>query len=125
MTGTSSTTSIEQVVEDYFAMWNEVDTERRRTIIAETWTPDARYKDPMVAADGQDGLVAMVAAVHEQFPGHRFHLTSAIDAYQDRARWGWELVGPDDVIAAGVDFAALTTDGCLSEVIGFLEQPDS
>lgn len=123
MTGTSSTTSIEQVVEGYFAMWNEVDTERRRQIVAETWASDARYKDPMVAADGQDGLVAMVAGIHEQFPGHRFRLTSAIDAYQDRACWGWELTGPSGVIAAGVDFAVLTVDGRLSEVTGFLEQP--
>jgi hypothetical protein len=111
------------VVETYFAMWNETDATRRRGLIEAAWTPDASYLDPMFAADGPDGLDALVAGVHQQFPGHRFRLTGAVDVHHDRARWGWELVGPDGggVVAAGVDFAVLATDGRLRQVTGFFE----
>lgn len=118
-------TPISEVVNGYFAMWNETDAPRRRAVTAATWSQDAHYIDPMFAADGHDGLDALVAAVHEQFPGYRFRLTGAVDAHHDRARWGWELAGPDGgpPAAVGVDFALLASDGRLRAVTGFFEQP--
>ena len=120
----AATTPINEVVDGYFAMWNETDPTRRREVIRATWSEDASYVDPMFAAEGPGALDEMVAGVHERFPGHRFRLTGSIDAHNDRARWGWELVGPDGgpPIAAGVDFAVLTPDSRLREVSGFLEQ---
>jgi hypothetical protein len=112
---------INGIVEGYFAMWNETDPDRRRAVVEATWTRHPRYLDPMVAADGRDGLDTMVEGVHRQFPGHRFRLAGAVDAHHDRARWGWELVGPDGPVAAGVDFATLAGDGRLADVTGFIE----
>jgi hypothetical protein len=125
MTDTKSASAITAVVDGYFAMWNEPDPTRRRQVIAATWSPDASYVDPMFAAEGTVALDAMVAAVHGQFPGHQFRLTGAVDAHHDRARWSWELVGPDggSPVAAGVDFAVLAPDGRLRAVTGFLGQP--
>ncbi len=123
MTESSGATPIGEVVDGYFAMWNETDPTRRREVIRRTWSEDASYVDPMFSAEGPDALDAMVAGVHEQFPGHRFRPTGTVDAHNDRAQWGWELVGPDDGRAvAGVDFAVLAPDGRLREVSGFLEQ---
>ncbi len=118
---------ISEVVDGYFAMWNETDPERRHAVTAATWARDARYIDPMFAADGYEAMDAMVAAVHTQFPGHRFRLIGAIDAHHDRARWGWELAGPDGgpPVAVGIDVAALAPDGRLREVTGFFEQPSA
>jgi SnoaL-like protein len=118
---------ISDVVDGYFAMWNESDPTRRRAVTAATWARDAIYRDPLFAADGHAGLDAMVVAVHEQFPGHRFRLTGAVDVHHDRARWEWELAGPDGgaPVAAGVDFAALARDGRLREVTGFFAPPAS
>jgi hypothetical protein len=125
MTEINATTPIGEVVDGYFAMWNETDPVRRRTVIAATWSDDASYLDPLFAADGPEGLDAMVAGVHERFPGHRFQLIGAIDAHHDRARWDWELAGPDGSppVATGLDFAVLAPDGRLRAVTGFLEQP--
>ena len=125
MTGTNSTTTINTVVDGYFAMWNETDPLRRREVTAATWAQGASYVDPLFAADGRDALDALVIAVHEQFPGHRFRLTGAIDAHHDRARWSWELAGPNGSppVAVGVDFAVLAPDGRLRMVTGFFEQP--
>ena len=125
MTGSNAATPIGEVVDGYFAMWNETDPARRREVIEATWSEDASYVDPMFAADGPDALDEMVAGVHERFPGHRFRPIGAVDAHNDRARWGWELAGPDDgqPVAAGVDFAVLAPDGRLRQVTGFFERP--
>jgi hypothetical protein len=125
MSETSTATAIGTIVEGYFAMWNETDPARRRDVIAATWAPDARYADPMFVADGADALDALAVGVHQQFPGHRFRLTTGVESHHDRARWGWELVGPDGgaPVAAGVDFAVLAPDGRLREVTGFFQQP--
>ncbi len=113
---------IDEVVAGYFALWNETDAAARRAALAATWTADASYRDPLLAAEGHDALDAMVAAVHAQYPGHRFGLTGAIDAYPGRARWSWALAGPDGTpIVAGLDVAVLADDGRLRSVTGFFE----
>jgi hypothetical protein len=33
--------NLTQLIDRYIAMWNETDAERRRTLIAETWTENA------------------------------------------------------------------------------------
>jgi hypothetical protein len=115
-------TDVNTVVDGYIAMWNETDAGRRRELIARTWTDDATYLDPHMAGDGPDGIDAMVAAVQERFPGHRFDLAVQPDAHHDRVRFGWRLVGDgDQAIAAGTDFARVAEDGRLREVTGFLE----
>jgi SnoaL-like domain len=126
MTETDAATPISTVVDGYFAMWNEADPARRRELIAAAWSPDARYVDPMFAADGADALDALVAGVHEQFPGHRFRLTSAVDVHHGRARWGWELAGPDGgaPVAGGVDFAVLASR-CSRPTAGCARSPAS
>jgi hypothetical protein len=111
--------TLTRIVDGYFEMWNETDPARRREVITATWAPGAGYVDPMFAADGHEALDTMVAAVHQRFPGHRFRLTEAADGHHDRARWGWELAGPDGPVAAGVDFAVLDAEGRLREVTGF------
>jgi hypothetical protein len=113
---------VKTVVDGYIAMWNETDPGRRRDLIARTWTDDATYLDPHMAGEGPDGIDAMVAAVQERFPGHRFDLAVEPDAHHDRVRFGWRLVaGGDEAVAAGTDFARLAEDGRLREVTGFLE----
>ena len=126
MNESNATTPIGEVVDGYFAMWNETDQARRREVIEATWTSDASYVDPMFDAEGQDALDAMVAGVNEQFLGHRFRPTGTVDVHNDRVRWGWELAGPGDgsTVFSGVDFAVLAADGRLREVTGFFEQPN-
>jgi hypothetical protein len=114
---------VSTVVDGYIAMWNETSPERRREIIADTWSDDASYLDPLMAGDGHAGIDAMVAGAQEQFPGHRFELTAGPDAHHDRVRFAWKLVGADggEPVAAGVDFATVADDGRLRAVTGFLE----
>jgi hypothetical protein len=115
-------TEVTTVVESYIAMWNETDPQRRRSIIEQTWTDDASYVDPNAEVAGADGLDALVAAVQEQFPGHRFVLAAGPDAHHDRVRFTWQLVGESgDAIATGLDVGVIADDGRLRAVTGFLE----
>lgn len=119
-----SITANDTIVEQYFAMWNTDDPSTRRRIIETTWVEEASYVDPLLVADGAEGLDAMVDAVHAQYPGHRFRRTTGVDAHHDRLRFGWELVGPDgSLTVAGVDVAEVAGDGRLATVTGFFGDP--
>jgi hypothetical protein len=112
------------VIKGYFDVWNEANPAERRNLIGRIWAEDARYVDPLLAAEGPEGIDAMVAGVQQQLPGHRFRLAGAIDSHHDRVRFAWELIGPNGgaPVYAGVDFGTLAADGRLSSVTGFLDR---
>jgi hypothetical protein len=116
-------TNINDVVHTYIEGWNEPDPQRRRALVGQTWTDDARYVDPHFAGEGADGIAAMIGGVQEQFPGHRFELVDGPDAHHDRVRFTWHLQGPDGPVAVGTDFGTIAEDGRLREVTGFLALP--
>jgi hypothetical protein len=114
-------TDITTIVDGYIAAWNETDADRRRALVADAFTDDASYVDPLMTGDGTDGIAAMIGGAQQQFPGHRFELSAGPDAHHDRVRFAWTLVGDGAQVAAGVDFATLAGDGRLQAVTGFLE----
>jgi len=109
----------------YLAAWNETDAAARRRLIADAWTADATYVDPMGAAEGPAALDATIAAVHERFPGFRFALLGDADGHGPNVRFTWGL-GPQDQEPpiVGTDFVRLR-DGRIAEVTGFLDRVPS
>ena len=105
----------------YIAAWNETDPERRRALVGETFSEDARYLDPLMSGEGQDGIAEMIGAAQSQFPGHRFELAYGPDAHNDVVRFACTLHGADGPVASGVDFGTVAEDGRLRNVTGFLE----
>jgi hypothetical protein len=126
---TTDTTTVTAVVDAYIDMWNEEDADRRADLFRRAWADDARYRDPLLEADGPAGLGEMVDNVHSHYPGHRFRRTTGVDAHHDSARFGWELVAPDGaVFVGGIDVATMAEDGRLRTVTGFfgdLPAPDA
>ena len=115
-------TDITQLIDRYIAMWNETDAERRRALIAQTWTDTASYVDPVMQGEGQAGIDAMVRGVHDRFPGHRFRLTSDPDAHHDRVRFSWELAPEGGApVVSGTDFAVVSAGSGLQTVTGFFD----
>ena len=45
-----SMSDLTAIVHRYIDSWNETDADRRRALIAEVFTPDASYTDPLIAA---------------------------------------------------------------------------
>jgi hypothetical protein len=110
-----------ELIDRYIAAWNETNPERRKELIAQTWTEDATYLDPLVHGEGRSGIDAMIAAVQGQFPGLRFRRAGDLDAHHDHLRFGWELA-PDGgaAVAGGVDFG-VTRGKLLQTITGFID----
>ncbi len=117
------TETVQALVDTYLAAWNETDATRRRALVSRTFTDDATYVDPLVAAETADGIDATIAAVQQHYPGHRFALADGPDAHHDRVRFSWHLVSEESGgrVATGTDVGELAPDGRLRAVTGFLE----
>lgn len=118
----AQTAQAQTLAEQYIAAWNETDAERRRAIIAGSWTDDAAYVDPMMTGAGHDEISAMIGGAQAQFPGFRFSLISKVDAWGDRMRFSWGA-GPAgaDPVVEGTDFIVVANDR-LKSVTGFLDK---
>lgn len=117
MTTTDTTATI---ADRYLAAWNATDAGARRAALEAAWTPDCRFTDPMADTTGYDELTAFMEGVQAQFTGHRFVLSSNVDAHHDLVRLTWDLVGPDGAVAAvGHDTLTLAADGRVRTVTGF------
>ena len=113
----------QQIAERYIALWNETDTGRRSALLDQGWAEDALYIDPMGRAQGHAEIGAMIGAVQQRFPGFRFALTGAADGHGEHVRFAWSL-GPAQgpAVVEGVDFCALSPDGRLASVVGFIDK---
>jgi SnoaL-like domain len=116
-------TATPDLADRYLAAWNETDPGARRTALADLFTDDVRYTDPLVSVESRDALDATIGAVQQQFPGFVFRLAGPADAHHDQLRFSWEL-GPADGEApvAGSDVAVLDGDGRIRTVLGFLDR---
>ncbi|WP_161884114.1 nuclear transport factor 2 family protein [Deinococcus alpinitundrae] len=114
-------TEVTDLADRYITIWNETDATRRRELIAQTWTEDASYLDPLMQGEGWSGIDAMIEAVQTQLPQHRFRRTSEVDEHHGQLRFSWEIgPQPGKPVAVGVDFATVQGDR-LRTVTGFLD----
>lgn len=110
------------IVQSYIALWNESDPQRRLALLAQGWSEDAHYVDPLAQARGREGISTLIGAVQARFPGFRFRLLGRPDAHGEHLRFSWEL-GPQDAqdMIQGTDFAEVS-EGRLRRVTGFLDK---
>ncbi|MGI8881934.1 MAG: nuclear transport factor 2 family protein [Jatrophihabitans sp.] len=116
-------TDFDDLARRYINTWNETDPVVRRAAVDALFSEDARYIDPMVAAEGPAAIAATIGAVQGQFPGFAFRLAGPVDAHHEQARFGWEL-GPagQEAPIAGFDVALTDASGRLQMVLGFLDK---
>jgi len=119
----SSSNDVNDLIDRYITMWNQIDGERRRRLVESTWVEEATYVDPVMNGDGQSGIDAMIQGVQERFPGHLLSRTSEVDVHHDRIRFSWQL-GPEGgaAIVKGTDFGVVAADGRLQAITGFFDQ---
>ena len=106
----------------YIELWNERTASRRREMLANDWTADAKYVDPIMSGEGHDGVDALIAGVQQRFPAFKFKLIGEPNGYGDQLRFSWGL-GPDgaDSPIKGTDFAMLK-EGRIRSITGFVDQ---
>lgn len=114
-----SDADLAKLIDRYCEAWCEDDAGKRADILQEVFAERATYTDPMAHVDGRANLVAHIGIVRQQFPGAVISRTSAIDAHNQRARFGWQLVQPNGpTLADNIDFAEVR-DGKIQSVVGF------
>lgn len=115
-------TDITTIAKAYIQAWNETDPARRQALLQTNWTEDATYVDPVMAGQGHAEIAALIAGIHERFPGFRFQLLGTPDSHGNHGRFSWGL-GPDgaEPIIEGTDFVEIA-DGRLAKVTGFLDK---
>jgi len=113
---------IATLVDGYVAAWNEHDPQKRRALVAGTFSGDATYVDPVLAGEGIDGISTMIGAAQQQFPRHRLTLVGEPDGHHDVLRFSWRFAAPDGTGSLdGLDCVVLGDDGLMRNVVGFLE----
>ena len=117
---TATDTNVEQLVDRYIAVWNETDPATRRDLIAQTWTEDGTYLDPLLTGAGHDGIDATIGGAQPQFGGARFRRTSDVNAHHDVVRFSWALGSEDNLALSGVDFGVIA-DGRFQSLTGFFD----
>ena len=116
-------TTYDDLAQSYIDAWNETDSNARRKAVHQLYTEDARYVDPLAAADGPEAIASMIGAVQQQFPEFSFRLAGPVDGHHNQARFGWEL-GPAGSPApiVGFDVAVSDDSGRIKTVLGFLDK---
>jgi hypothetical protein len=119
-TGAHMDHSIETIVDSHLAAYCEPHAPTRVAVFGKLWNAQGRLVDPPLESRGHDGMSEQAAALIQQFPGHRFVRTTAVDRHHEFARYGWELRNATGSrVLEGVDFLALDVDGRIMNVVGF------
>lgn len=120
-------TDFDDLARRYIAAFNEPDGTARRKLVADLFTPDATYTDPMADVAGHDGIDGVLGAARAQLAGFEFRLLGPVDAHHDQARFRWAagpaevLDGPGDAPVVGFDVLVTGDDGRITTVHGFLD----
>ena len=112
--------SIETIVDSHLAAYCEPDAGTRLSVFSEVWNRGGRLVDPPLESSGHQGMSDQAAALLQQFPGHRFVRTTAVDQHHEFARYGWALrnaMGQE--VLEGMDFVTLDVDGRIMKIVGF------
>jgi hypothetical protein len=95
------------LVSAYIAVWNLPDEERPGAM-ADVFTADVLYVDPLVATRGLAELSDYIGTTRRHFAGSRFVPRDPVNGHHDQILFGWECGPPDaESIVAGLDVALL------------------
>lgn len=110
----------------YINAFNETNAVERKRLVAELFTADVGYADPMATVAGHDGVDAFINGAHQQFPGWVFTLIGPVDGHGRQARFTWGL-GPEGVEppVVGFDVVVIDDEGRICQVLGFLDKVPS
>ncbi|MEO3870238.1 nuclear transport factor 2 family protein [Nonomuraea sp. B12E4] len=111
------------IIDRYIAAWNETDPEARAKAVAEVWTEDCTYTDPLADVTGHAAMAAVIEGAQGMFPGLVFTPGEVYEAHHHIARFTWHL-GPagGEPVAVGFDVVELAEDGRIRRVLGFLDK---
>jgi hypothetical protein len=137
-----SARSAAELADQYVALWNEPDADRRRRMIAELWAEDGRHilqppqeiraiaAQPGIAmtailqAQGYEEIEARAASAYEHWVGSEglsFRGRDDAERLADVVKLHWEAVATDGtVFAVGLSILVLAADGRIERDYTFI-----
>ncbi len=108
------------LVDDYLALWNMPDADRRRRI-DELFTEDPVYNDPTVSIRGRADLDAYIGLTRKRFGELPIGGGNLLDGHHRQVRFDWRCGRPDsEPVLTGLDIALLD-GGRITAVYGFFD----
>jgi len=108
-----------EIVARYVAVWNETDTESRRTDVEALWNSDAAEFVEGAAFRGHDELCGRIDRAHEQFVASGLYTATAatdVSRHDDIVTFTIQLTSPEEEVAwAARVFLLLDGDGVIRE----------
>ncbi|MDX1710693.1 MAG: nuclear transport factor 2 family protein [Rhodovibrionaceae bacterium] len=118
-----TTTTAQDLLELYFAAWNEDDRQSRKRALDKAVAEDVLIISPTGRQQGREALHQKIEALLERHEGLTFHLGSPIDTSGRLARFNWSLVDAKGPVVAGEDIVQIDASGHITAVIAW--GPDS
>jgi hypothetical protein len=107
------------LIDRYFAAWSEDDPARRVEELRATTREDVTFKDAFSCAEGQDDLVAHVAAIRVHMPGVRLERDGDVRQCQGTAAVDWVARATDgQERGRGTNVFDFTADGRIVRAVG-------
>jgi hypothetical protein len=108
-------------IDDYFAAWNEPQTEQQRALLERSVTADVELVHPTWGrSQGIDALLAGIDKYRSALPDTAIVLTGGLDSHNDLVRYGWDIVDRHgNRVMDGIDVVELASDGRLKRILLF------
>jgi len=87
--------TLETFVQNYIAVWNEPDAERRRALIRTLWQDDASHLARTLEAIGHAGIEKRVTDAYDKWvreKGNVFRLRDGVDGHHGTVKLRWEML---------------------------------
>jgi hypothetical protein len=109
----------------YEKSWSENDPTKRMQMLKEALSPDCVYTDPNVVLVGYEALEGYMVELQANIPGVAFE-TTAFQTHHNRSLNHWNMLdGQGKLLGDGASHFVYGTDGRLTHMTGFFDQPSA
>ena len=116
---------VESVCAAYFGAWNADDARSRRGMLEEACDRGVVFRDGYGCVEGIEALDAHIANSRKHMPGLTIRARGGAGLSHGWVRMAWSVsMGGGPAMMTGENFARLSMDGKLREVIGFADAPE-
>jgi uncharacterized protein YndB with AHSA1/START domain len=109
-----------ELLDEYFAAWNTVDTGMRSSILARVVSPAVRFRDAYGCLEGRTELDAHIGAIRQHMPGMNLQREGDAVQCQGTAMARWVAKKEDGSESArGTNLFHFTPEGRIHSITGF------
>ncbi|OKS88368.1 Cif family virulence factor [Mucilaginibacter polytrichastri] len=111
--------SVEEMIKQYVAAWNNNGPEEFKAAFAPVWAADAIYTDPDYAlVKGVDGIAGLAQISLEHVPTRTFHVLTQPEHHNNVGRYTWKVILPEET-KQGFDYFEFNEAHQITRIVSF------